>query len=345
MKKQDLNVFNISFLDLMTGAFAAVIILFIVVPKLNVEDKQAIEKLKKLKVEMAEMDSLIANLKSTIPQKEYEALAGHSVKMQNTLGELEREIEKLRSDLAQEREEKEQLLERVAGLEIELEDSKRALENMTADYEALAAENNALRQRIQQLLNQMKKVELVPEKDTSKVVAYLPVTEDDTIVNIANIPQGSGDYFVGYNPPLAVVAAWEDSKTDVDLYLKQGSDLCYNYVRNRDQKWGKWIKAKQKGWFSEKNYEVIAQEKEIVPGEYQILLHQNSPKNGASQVRGFVIFSPPGKIARKIEFEAEVPYTKATPYRGGGGTLVGTLQVTEENISFSPMKQTTTVVQ
>lgn len=56
MKRRDLNIFSVSFLDLLSGALAAVIILFIVVPKMTVEEKAAVETMEELELEAEKLE-------------------------------------------------------------------------------------------------------------------------------------------------------------------------------------------------------------------------------------------------------------------------------------------------
>ncbi|MCB0517968.1 MAG: CHAD domain-containing protein [Lewinellaceae bacterium] len=338
MKKQDLNVFNISFLDLMTGAFAAVIILFIVVPKLNVEDREAIEKLKKLKVEMREMDSIVLSLKASIPEREYNALTGQISKMQTTMGDLEREIEDLRTKLKQERLEKEELQALVTDLEQQLADAKTTIGKYLADNEALKAELERLKAENQKLRKALEKVQIVPEDDSSEVTAYVPIKDSETVVDTSTLPSSDDIEIAKLRAPLGLVATWGDDKTDIDLYLQKGGLMCYNYVRNRDMPFGSFVNVKKyKQFFNEKTTEIIAQDKEVVPGEYQVYLHQRSPKTGETQVNLQITFAAQGKIPRRINKEITVPYTSDAPYKGGG-TLVGTLTVTEDGIAFRDAK-------
>jgi hypothetical protein len=337
MKKQDLNVFNISFLDLMTGAFAAVIILFIVVPKLNIEDKEAIEKLKTLKVEMSQMDSIVKSLKASIPEKEYNALTGQIGKMQTTMGQLEKEIEDLRTKLKQERLEKEQLQALVTDLEQQLATAKTTIGQYLADNDKLKAELERIKKENQQLRKALEKVDLVDD-DSIKDIVYKPVSPTETVVDTATLPSSDDVEIAKLRAPLGVVATWADDKSDIDLYFQKGGLLCYNYVRNRDMPFGSFVNVKKyKQFFNEKTTEIIAQDKEIVPGEYQVYLHQRSPKSGETQVNLQITFAAKDKRPSRIERNITVPYTSSAPYKGGG-TLVGSLTVTEDGISFRDAK-------
>ena len=48
MARQEINIFGTSFLDLLSGALAAVIILFIIIPKMTKEDVELLEKVKEI---------------------------------------------------------------------------------------------------------------------------------------------------------------------------------------------------------------------------------------------------------------------------------------------------------
>ena len=44
MPKKEINIFSISFLDLLSGALGAVIILYIIIPKLNAEEIELLDE-------------------------------------------------------------------------------------------------------------------------------------------------------------------------------------------------------------------------------------------------------------------------------------------------------------
>ena len=56
MARKEINIFGTSFLDLLSGALAAVIILFIIVPKMTQENIDAIEKVKKIEAVVESID-------------------------------------------------------------------------------------------------------------------------------------------------------------------------------------------------------------------------------------------------------------------------------------------------
>lgn len=60
MARKEINVFSVSFLDLLSGALAAVIILYIIVPKMSQEQQEAVEQLEELQQQLQQMDSLMA---------------------------------------------------------------------------------------------------------------------------------------------------------------------------------------------------------------------------------------------------------------------------------------------
>ena len=337
MKKQDLNVFNISFLDLMTGAFAAVIILFIVVPKLNIEDKEAIEKLKTLKVEMSQMDSIVKSLKASIPEKEYNALTGQIGKMQTTMGQLEKEIEDLRTKLKQERLEKEQLQALVTDLEQQLATAKTTIGQYLADNDKLKAELERIKKENQQLRKALEKVKL-ETNDSIEVDSYVAVRNKEIVIDPKTLPSPDDVRIFDLKAPLGIVAKWEDDKTNIDLYFQKGSMMCYDHPRYKDMPFASFVNVKKYRQFvSEKTTEIIAQDKEIIPGEYQIYLHKRAPKSGETNVELQITFAAKDKIPRQITKTVVVPYTSSAPYKGGG-TLVGSLTVTEDGISFRDAK-------
>ena len=59
MARQEINIFGTSFLDLLSGALAAVIILFIIIPKMTKEDVELLEKVKEIQEITTSIDDAI----------------------------------------------------------------------------------------------------------------------------------------------------------------------------------------------------------------------------------------------------------------------------------------------
>ena len=115
MAKREINIFGTSFLDLLSGALAAVIILFVIVPKKTQSDIELIEKFREVEVIAADIEDLTERLKNSVPKEVLEQI-------ETELNELTQKIEKLQNQLAQ----------------------------MEADIKAITEENTNLKQTIQE---------------------------------------------------------------------------------------------------------------------------------------------------------------------------------------------------
>lgn len=94
MAKREINIFGTSFLDLLSGALAAVIILFVIVPKKTQSDIELIEKFREVEVIAADIEDLTERLKNSVPKEVLEQI-------ETELNELTQKIEKLQNQLAQ----------------------------------------------------------------------------------------------------------------------------------------------------------------------------------------------------------------------------------------------------
>ena len=69
-RAKEIHLVNISFIDMLAGALGAVMILFIIVPKVSFSDLEKIKTLDSLAINKANMDSMLVSLKSVVPEKE-----------------------------------------------------------------------------------------------------------------------------------------------------------------------------------------------------------------------------------------------------------------------------------
>jgi hypothetical protein len=100
MARKEVNVFGASFLDLLSGALGAVIILYIIVPKLTITVEEYEEQVK-LAEEVQALGLSIDALSSLIPQEELEALHAQMERIQQARAELERELSSMQQALQQ----------------------------------------------------------------------------------------------------------------------------------------------------------------------------------------------------------------------------------------------------
>lgn len=74
MARKEINIFGTSFLDLLSGALGAVIILFIIVPKMSVQQQEALQELETLNVQVEQLSDLMEQLENSVPQELYQQI-------------------------------------------------------------------------------------------------------------------------------------------------------------------------------------------------------------------------------------------------------------------------------
>src|SRR5687768_13371219 len=76
MARKPIEVFSISFLDLLSGALGAVILLYVIVPRMTVS-MQEFESQRKLKEEIDKLELKVDELQSAVPKDLFEKLRQH----------------------------------------------------------------------------------------------------------------------------------------------------------------------------------------------------------------------------------------------------------------------------
>jgi predicted nucleic acid-binding Zn-ribbon protein len=137
MRRREINIFSISFLDLLSGALAAVLILFIFVPKLDAKLIEEIKEFKKLEVEVEEVKGMINQLEDSVAKDLYEQLKAKLDEMEATIASLKQNVEDLRQ-------ERKRLDEELGQCREELEALKEQVEQLQGEVEALEEENQSL---------------------------------------------------------------------------------------------------------------------------------------------------------------------------------------------------------
>ena len=74
MANKEINIFSTSFLDLLSGALAAVLILFIIVPKLTKEQDNSLKELEELKEEVGDLKDLMEQIRNSVPAEIFEEI-------------------------------------------------------------------------------------------------------------------------------------------------------------------------------------------------------------------------------------------------------------------------------
>ncbi|MEO1050119.1 MAG: VWA domain-containing protein [Bacteroidota bacterium] len=133
MAKKEINVFSVSFLDLLSGALGAVLILYIIVPKLNIPLEE-FEEQKKLSAEVEKLGVTLEDIKTSIPSEIYDSIQSQMNRIIQAKEELEIKIENTKRQLAecladqQDNQNKIKALEKqVQSLEAQLRDCQQDL--------------------------------------------------------------------------------------------------------------------------------------------------------------------------------------------------------------------------
>lgn len=235
-ENRNINIFSISFLDLLSGALAAVIILFIIVPKLDAESLDAIEILAELNLRSDELAEMVDQLEDSVDRQIYEELQARIRDMQNALEQARNVVGELES-------ENETLLEEVKNISSELTETIDELTQAQQDLQNTNDEITDLKQRISELEEEVRK-------------------QDD---------MGSGHTaLLGVSAEFAILAFWtEDVDIDIHFTNLSSGEVC-NF-RNDVTPFGRLLEdiTSSPG---EEGYELIYQQ-ELMTGRYMIEVH------------------------------------------------------------------------
>ena len=113
MARKEINVFGTSFLDLLSGALAAVIILFVIVPKMSAADQEALREIEEAHAEVTELAEMIQQIENFIPHEQYEAIMQQIEELQHTIDELSEQVAAMQQQMEQTRQENEQLRQQI----------------------------------------------------------------------------------------------------------------------------------------------------------------------------------------------------------------------------------------
>jgi len=151
MARKDINVFNVAFLDLLSGALGAVLLLFIVIPKLDASISKKLEKLEsieELEVDAQDIQSMMKQLQSSVSQTTYNGLEVKVKNLNAHLASLGSETERLQQLLGQCQDERAAHAERIKKLVAEVEQLRAKLQQDTDVNQDLLQENTELKETI-----------------------------------------------------------------------------------------------------------------------------------------------------------------------------------------------------
>lgn len=310
MARQEINIFGTSFLDLLSGALAAVIILFIIVPKMTAEQQNALEEIEQLNIEVRELSQLMEQLQNTVPADVYEQVRAQIERLQNAVSALTTQVENMQRRLSALQAENEQLRSEIEALRVQQQQS----EALRAENQTLRAENEQLRQQMAQLQQQLQQATAAAQR------------------------AAQGRIF-GLNADLGVVCAWKEN-VDVDLYVKNlatGEECWYNKKKTSFGNLNEDVISRADA--DDDRYELFYQTR-IKPGRYliRVNIYGGSYGNSGSgtwrgqpvKVDGYAVIFP-GKSN-----QVRIPFPSKTLTSKGTFVTIGTLVVTSNNIQLYP---------
>ena len=318
-RKKEVTPFSIAFLDLLSSALAAVIILFVIVPKTDLQIDILEDEIRIFRGEMELLDSLFADITDHLSAEELvtwnsliDRLRLNTLEMENQMEILSQRLEETKS--------------KNETLEQQLEAAETGIQNLADENQRLRAQLRNLQRRV---TDTQEEVRETPDPEPQKPEPKPEQAPVATTPEPQAVPE-IGSFLMGMNPEFAVMINWEDASHSFDLYLKSENRFTDNH--NRSTSFGRWMRIPRR--YNPNPHQVIMQN-EIVPGEYEIYVHLFRPRNISASFSGFVAFQPPDASPRMFEFsDIEIPSTPP-PYRDGGGVLIGTVKMTESNIEFN----------
>ncbi len=130
MAKKDVQVFSMTFLDLLSGALAAVIILFIIIPKMDRETQETAEAINNLDFNIETLDSIVHSLEGMVEQEVLEEVNLELEEMRKNLESARQQVEDLQEQVEQLEQQTAEFEQRIEELQLEVEDLREYKEWM-----------------------------------------------------------------------------------------------------------------------------------------------------------------------------------------------------------------------
>jgi regulator of replication initiation timing len=141
MARKEVNVFGASFLDLLSGALGAIIILYIIVPKLSAEQSDILEQVEMLNAELTEINDILEEFRQSVPEALYEELMARFADMEQRINDLYERVSELEETLRETRAENEALQAELAACR---EESQRLAREVNELRESMERENSEM---------------------------------------------------------------------------------------------------------------------------------------------------------------------------------------------------------
>lgn len=127
MAKRETNIFSVAFLDLLSGALAAVIILFIIVPKMDATSKEAVETLQELELEASELQALLEQLENSVDAQLFNAIQRQMDRLEASLQEAQSAAQQQQQRIESLEQQNAQLQQSQASLEQQLREAREEI--------------------------------------------------------------------------------------------------------------------------------------------------------------------------------------------------------------------------
>lgn len=131
MSRREINIFGTSFLDLLSGALAAVIILFVIVPKKTQADIDVLNEVQELQTVANDVKDAIEKIKNSIPKEVFEKIKEDIDRANQKITELQNRVNNLEQKIRELTNENVSLKEKVVAQQAEIEQLKKQLAELT----------------------------------------------------------------------------------------------------------------------------------------------------------------------------------------------------------------------
>lgn len=264
MKRKEINIFGTSFLDLLSGALAAVIILFIIVPKMSSDQQNALEEIERMNVQVEELSTLMEQLQNSVPQDVYQQIEERLNELQQTVSDLTSEVENLQQTLTLVQSENEEL-----RTEIE------RLRNNETELAQLRQENQQLQERIQEMQQEQQ-----PQQDGQGI--------------------SDGKVF-GIDAKVGVVCFWREN-ADIDLYVTNLANGQVCYWKNKTTSFGNLNEDIQTRTDQDDDRFELFYQREIVSGRYEVSIVYYDGQSSFANIEGYIVMNPGKRNQIKIPY-------------------------------------------
>ena len=151
MARKEINIFGTSFLDLLSGALGAVIILFVIVPKMTNSEQDVLNKVKELEVVAGNIDDILNKLENTVPKDVLEKIEDDFKNLKQQTEALQKELAELKEQIRTMHDENAELKQQLEEKDLELE-RLRQLVSETAEQLEQAKERNSAANTVEKTL-------------------------------------------------------------------------------------------------------------------------------------------------------------------------------------------------